>query len=373
MKLHTYRASTEADAFRQVRAELGPDAIVISTRPVRRGGLRGLLGRGQEVEVTAAIDPLADSRPAPLPAPLPAGRPSRARQEYAEIRATLDEMTTMLGRLSQAGAGSALGQIHEGLRDAHRRLIAQEVRPALADNLIAAIQEELSPRALDDRGTVLDCLHRHIVRLLPAPEPVTLTPGLPVMLFLIGPTGVGKTTTIAKLAARFALLERYRVALATVDTFRIAATEQLRVYAEILGLPLEVAYTAADLAAVAQRNRAADIILVDTPGRSQHDAGHIQELHAYLHAAPRRLVYLTIDAGVRAGDMVDIARCFAPDQLDGLIVTKLDETTQYGSLLNLVEHTRRPLAYLATGQEVPDDLEEATSRRVAQLILGGAL
>lgn len=373
MKFHKYRAATEAEAFRQIRAELGPDAIVIASQPVRPRGLRGLLARAPEVEVTAAADLLANGRPEPAPAPLlPAPRSTRTRQEYAEIRATLQEITVALNRLGQSGAGAA-DRLHDNLRDAQRRLIEQDVQPALAEQLITTVQEELSPRALEDRRTVLDCLRRHMLRLVPTPEPITIPPGLPISLFLVGPTGVGKTTTIAKLAARFALLEHHRVALVTVDTFRIAAAEQLRAYADILGLPLEVAYTTADLGAAVHRHRDKDIILIDTPGRSPRDTGHLQELHAYIEAVPQRLVYLTIDAGTRYSDMLDVVRRFTPEHCDGLVVTKLDETSSYGPLLNLVEHTRRPLTYLTTGQEVPDDMEEASGRRISQLILGGAL
>jgi flagellar biosynthesis protein FlhF len=261
--------------------------------------------------------------------------------------------------------------LHDNLRDVHARLLDQEVDPDLAERLVNAVREELSPRALEDRRTVADCLRRHMLHLIPRPEPIDIPAGLPISLFLVGPTGVGKTTTIAKLAARFALLEGQRVALITVDTFRIAAAEQLRVYADIIGLPLEVAYTTGELAAAIHRHRDKDIILIDTPGRSQRNVGHLNDLHAYLQAAPARLVYLTIDACTRYADMLDVAKRFSPGQLDGLIVTKIDETAQYGALLNLVEHTRRPLTYLTTGQEVPDDIEEVTAHRVADLVLGG--
>jgi flagellar biosynthesis protein FlhF len=377
MKLRKYRAATEADAFRQVRADLGPDAIVLSTRPVRARGLRGWLGSGRpEIEVTAVADLLAGGRPEPEPLPAPPPpRPAagRVRQEYAEIRATLAEISAALNRLGQAGLPAGAAVLHENLREIHARLLAQEVEPGLAERLIAAVQEELSPRALEDRRTVADCLRRHLLHLIPAPEPITIPPGLPISLFLIGPTGVGKTTTLAKLAARFALLEGQRTALVTVDTFRIAAADQLRVYADIIGLPFEVAYTTGELAAAVHRHRDKDIILIDTPGRSQRHAGHLNDLHAYLQAVPARLVYLTIDACTRFTDMLDIARRFSPGQIDGLVVTKIDETAQYGALLNLIEHTRRPLTYLTTGQEVPDDIEEVTAHRVAELVLGGVL
>jgi flagellar biosynthesis protein FlhF len=377
MKLRKYRAATEADAFRQVRADLGPDAIILSTRPVRARGLRGWLGSGRpEIEVTAAADLLASSRPEPEPLPAPPPpRPAagRVRQEYAEIRATLAEISAALNRLGQAGLPAGAAPLHENLREIHARLLAQEVEPGLAERLIAAVQEELSPRALEDRRTVTDCLRRHLLHLIPAPEPIAIPPGLPISLFLIGPTGVGKTTTLAKLAARFALLEGQRIALVTVDTFRVAAADQLRVYADIIGLPLEVAYTTGELAAAVHRHRDKDIILIDTPGRSQRHAGHLNDLHAYLQAVPARLVYLTIDAGTRFTDMLDVARRFSPGQIDGLVITKIDETAQYGALLNLIEHTRRPLTYLTTGQEVPDDIEEVTAHRVAELVLGGVL
>jgi flagellar biosynthesis protein FlhF len=211
----------------------------------------------------------------------------------------------------------------------------------VAHRLVAAVQSELSTAALGDRRTVVECLRRHVMRLIPTPPLVTLPPGRPSVVFLVGPTGVGKTTTIAKLAARFALMERYRVALITVDTFRVAAAEQLR------------------------------IILIDTPGRSQRNTSHLGELHAFIRAVPQSLIYLTIDACTCYEDMLDAIKRFSPDQLDGLIITKIDETRRYGMLVNLADQTGRPLTYLTTGQEVPDDIEEVTARRVSDLVLGG--
>ena len=187
----------------------------------------------------------------------------------------------------------------------------------------------------------------------------------------VGPTGVGKTTTIAKLAAYHHVVARRRVAILTVDTYRIGAVEQLRTYAEILDVPCEVAVTPGDVTMALGRHRDADLIFLDTTGRSPRNEMGIGELRPFLGAAKPTETHLLLAATGRISDLVETADRFRSLGVNRLGFTKLDETGSYGPLFNVSYLADLPLGYLTTGQEVPDDIEEASAERIAALVVSG--
>jgi flagellar biosynthesis protein FlhF len=186
---------------------------------------------------------------------------------------------------------------------------------------------------------------------------------------LVGPTGVGKTTTIAKLAAYAKLELKQKVALVTLDTFRLAAVDQLQQYAQILQVPLHVALTVEDLRSALRFYQDRTLVLIDTPGHSPKDEEVLGQLQRFLEELPEVETHLVLSATTKPRDMADIAQRFEPLKPTRLIFTKLDETSTHGPILSTLVRVKRPLSYLGTGQEVPQDLELATSRRVADLIL----
>ena len=186
----------------------------------------------------------------------------------------------------------------------------------------------------------------------------------------MGPTGVGKTTTIAKLAANFRLRENKRVGLITVDTYRIAAVEQLRTYAEIIDLPMEVVSTPREACEAVSRLRNLDLVLMDTAGRSPRDEIRIQELRSMLAEAAPDEVHLVLSAAAGAKSLAATAERFATVGTTALVVTKLDEAAGLGNLLPLARQCRLPLSYLTDGQNVPDDIRVADRRDLAKMILG---
>jgi flagellar biosynthesis protein FlhF len=199
------------------------------------------------------------------------------------------------------------------------------------------------------------------------------------VIALVGPTGVGKTTTLAKLAAHHRVAAGRSVAIVSIDTYRIAAVEQLKRYADIIGVPCEVALTPADLGRALERYRDADFIFLDTTGRSPRDGLGIGEIRSFLSVARRELLsavrpmetHLVLSVTAKGDDLLETARRFAPLEPDRLTFTKIDETQSYGHLLNVSVLTDLPVAYLTTGQEVPDDIEEAGPERIAQLVVFG--
>jgi flagellar biosynthesis protein FlhF len=187
---------------------------------------------------------------------------------------------------------------------------------------------------------------------------------------LVGPTGVGKTTTIAKLAANYRLREKQRVGLITVDTYRIAAVEQLRTYADIIDLPMEIVSTPREMHQAVARMADLDLILMDTAGRSPRDEVKIQELKSLLGEAAPDEVHLVLSSVASAASLVKTAEQFAAVGTTSLVLTKLDEAASLGNLLTLVRGSGLPLSYLTHGQNVPDDIAAADSRKLARAILG---
>lgn len=182
----------------------------------------------------------------------------------------------------------------------------------------------------------------------------------PTIVALVGPTGVGKTTTIAKLAANFALFEGKSVGLITIDTYRIAAVEQLKTYSEIINLPIEVVYTAADFKRALQNLSDKQLILIDTAGRSQKNKQQIRELRHFFNGRPLNETHLVLSANTKLEDLLETADSFKELNVNRLIFTKLDETNSLSNVVEVAEKLRIPLSYVTTGQSVPEDIEVAT-------------
>lgn len=189
-------------------------------------------------------------------------------------------------------------------------------------------------------------------------------------VMFIGPTGVGKTTTIAKLAAIHSLWERRKVLLLTADTYRIAAVEQLRTYARILGIPLEVIFEPKDYDDVLARHGDAEVVFLDVAGRSQRDDRHLEEYERAHDAFKPDAVHLVLQANVAYPVIVDVVRRMSKIPISCAIFTKLDEAMTYGVLLNFCLEFGTPISFLTTGQNVPSDIEVAEPSRIAKLVMG---
>jgi flagellar biosynthesis protein FlhF len=272
----------------------------------------------------------------------------------------------------------------EKLRNRQTQTSTHDIPPALftlyTDLIESDIDESTARQLLDTLrdGPSLDLNDLHAARTnlartleqdLRVSGPIRLTPGAARIVALVGPTGVGKTTTIAKLAANYRLRENRRVGLITVDTYRIAAVEQLRTYAEIIDLPMEVVSTPREMRTAVQKMRDFDLVLMDTAGRSPRDEVRIRELRAMLAEAEPHEVHLVLSAAASARSLAAAAEKFAPVGVTSVLITKLDETTALGNLLTLARQCRLPFSYLTDGQNVPDDIAVAESQALARLIL----
>jgi flagellar biosynthesis protein FlhF len=237
-----------------------------------------------------------------------------------------------------------------------------------ARDLVARLQNDptLDPRDLRDART-------HLARLIEAEltttGPIRAATGGGRVVALVGPTGVGKTTTIAKLAANYRLKEGRRVGLITVDTYRIAAVEQLRTYAEIIDLPMEVVSTPREMRTAVRNMRDFDLVLMDTAGRSPRDEVRIRELRAILGEAGPDEVHLVLSAAASARSLTAAAEQFAPVGVTAVVVTKLDEAAGLGHLVTLARNSHLPFSYTTDGQTVPDDIAVAEAASLSRMIL----
>jgi flagellar biosynthesis protein FlhF len=364
-----------------VRRDLGPDAAVLHTRRLRGGLLGWLGGGGQGVEVAASASVQVPSR-FPRTAPRDAdhdadGRsrvpPAHEQDFRSRFRATLknnsQQPQSLVEQYSLTGKRPAQ-DLSESLFKLYTDLIDAEVGEDVARELIDRVRNGAGAGDPNDQALLQARVAQLIEDEISVCGPIACTAGKPRLVALVGPTGVGKTTTIAKLAANYRLREKRRVGLITVDTYRIAAVEQLRTYADIIDLPMEVVATPREMREAVGRLAGLDLVLMDTAGRSPRDDVKIQELKSVLAEARADEVHLVLSCIASPNSLVKTAERFAEAGTTSLVLTKLDEAAALGNILPLARGSGLPLSYVTNGQNVPDDIEPANRRKLAQMILG---
>lgn len=361
MRVKQFRASSMKECLDEIRRELGREAVILHSRRYRTGGFLGLFTQTM-FEVTAAVETgsALDSRgqlsPArPLAPVLPAGEVATARD--TAIGKELAELKRMIGRVVDQLDGD---NGHQRYPTAVRSLLEILAANGIEEELREIIGDELMVRQPLVAGPATQVLGAAMHRLVPRPEPLAAATGVRRVIAMIGPTGVGKTTTIAKLSARTALFQRRNVALVTVDTYRIAAVEQLKTYGDIMGIAVEVASTPRELKKALDAHRDKEFVFIDTAGRSHRNSGQMSELRAFLEAAKPSETHLVLAANTGQRILDQILQAYSEVGYDKLLFTKLDETAQLGCILNTAYRAKKPLSYFTVGQSVPDDIREAS-------------
>jgi flagellar biosynthesis protein FlhF len=377
----TYRAGTMREALAQVRRDLGGHAVILHTREVRRRRLFGL-GTRELVEVMASDGlappvtvtmPQAVLSPAVPSGPLAPSTSIAAPQAVlqAQFGEQLGRLHAMVETLSRSGRlDHLLPELPGELVSTYAQLLDAEVPEVLARRLVRHVADLLEPEEAHHPERVREALCDAVEACVPVAPPIAAVRGTRRVVALVGPTGVGKTTTVAKLAANFKLAHGFRPGLVTVDTYRIAAVEQLRTYAEIIDLPLAVANAPGEMRRAIDELGDVDIVLIDTAGRSPRDEVKIRELADFLAEARPDEVHLVLSAVGGERSLRAAVERFSPVGADRLILTKLDEADGLGGVLAVLGQAGRPVSYLTTGQAVPDDIEPADRARLARLILG---
>lgn len=365
MRLKSYFSRSVEDAIAAARQELGPDAMLVNSR--RSQPETKHLG---DYEVVFVVDVApGEAEPAGGPA---SGEvrvsPDRLSADVSELKRELEAMRRALTR--SAYAPQPRPGASPGAAEAYSALTAADLSPELARALIDAAEERAARSPRDPAAFPQALAHELQSRIRVQP---TLGRGepRPHIVALVGPPGSGKTTTLVKLAVNYGLASRRPTLLLSMDTYRVAAAEQLRSYAAILGVGFQVLDTVAALAQSIEEHRGKDLIFIDTPGFGFGDLDAAAGMARFLSTRQDIDTHLVLPGSMKAADvarMVDGFEIFAAQKL---LFTKLDETSSFGPIVNEVIRTGKPASFLTNGQRIPEDLETAEAQRIAELVLAG--
>jgi flagellar biosynthesis protein FlhF len=393
MRIKKYTAPTMRHALSLIRQELGEEAVILKSRKLPRKLFA--LGSSDEIEVTAAVDdegrkadeifsplhmketgvysrtakpasafPQPPARKTPESGSSPAPAPATGPFPMAEIRDDIRELKDLLRKAMKNGDQAPAGEFSAGWGGLYGRLLDAEVKPELAARLIRAIQEQSPGDGAPEEKKLADILACQF----PVSGPILLHPDKTATIAFVGPTGSGKTTTLAKLAAHLVVNKGKRVSIITADTYRIAAIEQVRTFADIVGIGLQVVFAPDEVAPAMAACENDDVVLIDTAGRSQRNTEHMTHLANLLAALKPDETHLVLSAGTKDSDLVDAIERYRAVGADRLAFTKLDETVRLGNVFNAVNKCNLPVSYFTFGQSIPDDIELATAGRfVARL------
>lgn len=371
MKVKKYVASSMSEAMKKVRNELGHDAVILNSKEIETGGFFGFFTK-KSIEVIAAID-----------TSLTVKKPERTRkvierkvdslkideQKSSEIISEIQQLKSLIQTMTDEKV-EANKDYPEPFASLNEHLIAQEVSQSLR---LLAIKEALKrwynledPQKNEEK--IIDWIKEILAKEIAGIEMGAIT-YQKKYINIVGPTGVGKTTTIAKIAADSVLKKQKKVALITTDTYRIAAVEQLRTYAKILNIPLEVVYSVDDFKKAKELFADYDLVLVDSAGRNFRNKLYVEELKKVIDFNDEVETFLVLSLTSKYRDMEAIFEQFSLIDIRKLIFTKKDETSYYGAMLNMVSKYRIGVAYITTGQNVPDDIIEGSSERMIEMIV----
>ena len=419
MTIKKFQGRTEEEATARAREEFGAQTVIMNVKEIKpKGILRSF--KASTFEVTAAVE--ESEQPAakvPAPAPLPplSGNINMAADEPISIPKP-EPVKEMFASVENTWASSmppkapeekkkenALENNLEEKLESLQSLLEKKLAPQQPEELpkeapvdenfkfIKMIYSILLDNEVDEKyvnqimdevekvmkggasvDLILSSIYQKMVLKFGQPQPIELSERKPKVVFFICPTGVGKTTTIAKIASRFKVEKGKKVALFTADTYRIAAAEQLRTYANILDTPLDIVYSSEELNEELHKSEEYDLVLVDTAGfshKNEEQRNETKELIDQIPGEYQKEVYLVLSATTKYRDLLDIADIYRKNFQFKLIFTKLDETSCFGNILNMKLYTGADLSYSTYGQNVPEDIEIFDTQKIVKLLLGG--
>jgi flagellar biosynthesis protein FlhF len=386
VQIKRFEAASTQEALLKIKNELGPDAVVLSTRKLRSG-------RVPLFEVTAAVDERPEGRrenPLPLPAGAPRTAPAPAggdeetlacklRRDVEEIKALLAEaamrpfpygefqdMKEMLDTFFDTMGFQRKEGLSGALLKIYHQLVSIGVSRARAFLLVSTLNRNLPAADLHDEEGLCRVAEKLLARSI----------GLSYrsaerkrICAFVGPTGAGKTTTLAKIAARSALEEKLKVGLVTTDTYRIAAVEQLKTYARIMEIPIEVVSDKTAFRRALAKLSDRDLVLVDTPGKSFVEAGYIERLRDLFQIENPVETNLLLPLTSSQDNLAENLARFKPVGYQSIIFTKLDESRHFGMIYNVIDQERKPVSWVTNGQNVPQDIEKIDAGRLAKIIM----
>lgn len=387
MKVKKYIAPSMPEAMKKIRAELGKDAVILNSKVVYTGGLFGFFTK-KNIEVIAAIDPSPftneliqkeKQQPRPIEQPLkmkPEVNDQLATKKIQPVAVSeralkeeLDELKMLIKDMSNQPTTTS-GSYPVALQKYEKQLRDQEVD----ETLITTFMQKLVEQWYKHDANVVDqeiskWFRQSITNFVEQFDHGGIT-FKKQFINVIGPTGVGKTTTLAKIAANCVIKHEKKVAFITTDTYRIAAIEQLKTYAKILNVPIEVCYNIEDFIKAKEHFSSYDLVFIDTAGRNFRNQQYVNELREVIDFSEEMETFLVLSLTSKIKDMHEIYKQFSTINIEKLIFTKKDETSQYGAMLNLMSTYKKGVAYITVGQNVPDDIVEASPTTIVDTILG---
>lgn len=382
MIIKRYLVNNMNEAMTRIRYELGKDAVIISQRKIRKPGVKGFFSK-KVIEVTAAIE---------------------------NVKKTEEDMTESIIAIRKAAENEALPknkyifsdkenvekeehkeitELNESKDNVELIREMQEMKSLITDMMTKApekmsrrtklqikledcdLNEKLIKKVINKAKTMDDQIEETQKAKIALEKMIPISKvKMEGRVVLVGPTGVGKTTTIAKLAGRLSLIEKKKVGLITIDTYRIGAVEQLKTYADIMNIPFKVVLSIKEMETAVKAMNSCDVILIDTTGRSSKNTMQISELRAFIEKVATDNIHLVISSTTKTKDVDSIVEGYNVLNYNNVIITKLDETSTYGSILNILDAAKKPLSFITTGQNVPDDIKCISPAEVSNLILG---
>lgn len=389
MIIKKFQASSEKDAILQAKEEMGSEAVVLNIKTIKHKGLKRLFKK-DIVEVTAALEERVPTSTIPTNAiNIAVQQTEEENAKSSAIEEKLDSLQELLEtQMRNATTPEKKEEVKEENKSQNKeensniafiqlvytKMLDNEVDEKYANQIIGEVESSLKKESNMD--TILSGIYQKIILKLGQPCDIQVEKNKAKVVFFVGPTGVGKTTTIAKLASDFKLDKKLKVAMITSDTYRIAAVEQLRTYANILGIPLQVVYTIEEMNNAIESFNDYDIILVDTAGRSHKNKEQCEEIKHLINDSKiaenqEKEIYLVLSAATKYRDLLNIVEVYGEIGKYRLIFTKLDETTCLGNILNVKLKTGASLSYVTCGQVVPDDINVLNPQSLAKKLLGG--
>lgn len=427
MIIKKFQAKTEEAALELARKELGSGIVVMNVKKVKKKGLFSIF-KPQQIEVTVALEEeekqnfreavakvseiarqseaagntrsakTEPEQPAKQGKAEPGSQPEKQRQREKQRQpekntqtidsrqeSAIEEKLSTLQNLLEKQIGSTQEEEKESEGEEkkedsnvaffhllYKMLLDNEIEETYANQLVEELDGSVKPDMPIDY--LLSVVYQKMVLKFGQTKTIQSAEKGPKLVYFIGPTGVGKTTTIAKIASRLSVVEKKKIVLLTADTYRIAAAEQLRTYANILEVPFRIIYTPQEIRTAIEDYAAYDYIFVDTSGHSQKNTDQRDDTLALLRAADgqaEKEVYLVVSATTKYRDLLNIADTYQKLTDFRLVFTKLDETQCQGNLFNLRLHTDAPMSYVTCGQNVPDDIGEFDAQKTVKLLLGG--
>ncbi|WP_044337385.1 flagellar biosynthesis protein FlhF [Rossellomorea aquimaris] len=376
MKVKKYAAPSMNEAMKKVRAELGDDAVILNSKVAYSGGFMGLFKK-KLIEVIAAIDPEIESEKMEMNRMKESNaqfvHPAPSKQKYDADRSVESELKELKHMISTIQSKNQFQKYPEDVQEILFYLKEHDVSDTtlfqLGDYLEERIKRGFIPG--DNRN---EWAKQEVQHFLNAFLKDITSGGMSYKkkyINVIGPTGVGKTTTLAKMAAEAVIEKRMKIAFITTDTYRIAAIEQLKTYAGLLNVPVEVVYKMEDFKKAIDKFRDYDHVFIDTAGRNFRENKYVEDLRGIIDFKHHMETFLVLSLTSKERDMKEIISQFSSIDIDRFIFTKLDETSSYGSMINMMSEVKIGAAYVTIGQDVPEDITEMNIEELGHLLMKG--